>query len=66
MSAVTLAGLSKYGMGWNGERWGGRQVRLGVGEKKGICDAWLSSESNGHIKIQCPLGKWHTVDVMHS
>lgn len=23
LSAVTLAGLSKYGMGWNGERWVG-------------------------------------------
>lgn len=28
LSAVTLAGLSKYGMGWNGERWVGGGDRL--------------------------------------
>lgn len=33
MSAVTLAGLSKYGTDWNGERWGGRD-RLGKGSRE--------------------------------
>lgn len=34
LSAVTLAGLSKYGMGWNGERWGGRDRLEWEWEKK--------------------------------
>lgn len=64
LSAVTLAGLSKYGMGWNGERWvgGGGQVRMGVG-KKGCMMPGYHHGVMGTLKFCVRFGKWHPVDV---
>lgn len=51
-SAVTPAGLSKYGTGWSGERLATkRQVRKGHWGRTGIDDTWLSSGRSGHVRI---------------